>query len=97
MESPFVRTVLPPTVSLDSGEVSRAHGGDAGTNPLLAHRGRTFLGYEAPPYTVLLGESFSRFIGEAMPGRELPKSAYPLLLNLETGETTTLGPWERAP
>jgi hypothetical protein len=39
--------------------------------------------------------SFTRFIGEPTPGRELPLSANPLLLNLETGETTTLGPWEQ--
>ena len=82
------------SVTLDSGDATPVYRGDAGTNPFLARRDRTFVGYEAPPDTVLLVESFTRFIGEPAPGRELPLSANPLLLNLETGETTTLGPWE---
>lgn len=85
------------SVSLDSGDASRAYRGDAGTNPLLARRDRTFVGYEAPADAVLLVESFARFIGDPPPGRELPPSAYPLLLNLKTGETTPLGPWEPQP
>jgi hypothetical protein len=83
-------------VSLDSGDSAPVFRGDAGTNPFLARRDRTFVGYEAPPGTVLLVESFTRFIGEPPPGRELPESANPLLLNLKTGETRTLGPWEPA-
>jgi hypothetical protein len=85
------------SVSLHSGDNAPVYRGDAGTNPFLARRDRTFVGYEAPPGTVLLVESFTRFIGEPPPGRELPQSAYPLLLNLKTGETTTLGPWESGP
>jgi hypothetical protein len=82
------------SVSLDSGVAAPVYRGDAGTNPFLARRDRTFVGYEAPPDTVLLVESFARFIGEPPPGRELPESANPLLVNLRTGETTILGPWE---
>jgi hypothetical protein len=80
-------------VSLDSGRASLAFRGDAGVNPLLARRDRTSLGYEAPHDAVVLVESFARFIGLPPPERELPPSAYPLLLDLATGETITLGPW----
>jgi hypothetical protein len=81
------------SVTLDSGDAASVYRGDAATNPFLARRDRTFVGYEAPPGTVLLVESFTRFIGEPPAGRELPLSANPLLLDLTTGETTTLGPW----
>lgn len=82
------------SASLDSREVAHMYRGDVGSNPLLASRERSPVGYEAPPDTVLLVESFARFIGEPPPGRELPSSAYPLLLNVQTGATHTLGPWE---
>lgn len=81
------------SVTLDTGDSAAVYRGDAAINPFLAGRDRTFVGYEAPPGTVILVMSFTRFIGEPTPGRELPLSANPLLLNLETGETTTLGPW----
>jgi hypothetical protein len=82
------------SVTLDTGESARVYRGDAAINPFLARRGSTFVAYEAPPGTVLLVMSFTRFIGEPVPGRELPRSANPILLDLTTGETTTLGPWE---
>lgn len=81
-------------VMIDSGDRAPVYRGDAPTSPFLARRGSTFVGYEAPPGTVLLVESFTRFIGEPAPGRELPSSANPLLLDLRTGETTILGPWD---
>jgi hypothetical protein len=82
------------SVTLGSGGSARVHRGDVATNPHLAGRDRTFVGYEAPPGTVILVMSFTRFIGQPIPGRELPLSANPLLLDLRTGETTVLGPWD---
>lgn len=82
------------SASLESREMAHVYRGDVGSNPLLASRERSPVGYEAPPDTVLLVESFARFIGEPPPGRELPSSAQPLLLNLQTGAATTLGPWK---
>lgn len=77
-----------------TGAVRSVYGGDAGSNPLLANIDPKLIGYESPPDTVLLGEHFNRFIGTALPGRELPESAFPLLLNLRSGEAIRLGPFD---
>lgn len=83
------------SIAVPRPESAAVYAGDVGVNPLLARLDRSAIGYEAPPGTVLLVESFSRFIGEPPAERQLPIDAYPVLLDLGTGEYAHLGPFLR--
>lgn len=83
------------SIALPRPESTAVYSGDAGVNPLLARLDRSSIGYEVPPGTVLLVESFSRFIGKPPAERQLPIDAYPVLLDLDTGEYAHVGPFLR--
>ena len=83
-------------VSPRTGETWVAYTSDPNEiGPHLRNRDEAPIAAEEPRDWVLLVDNFSRFVvGPERPPLTEPESSYPILLNLRTGETIRIGPFQ---